>query len=100
MGLSIKAIIVVIGYAIISNFVIVQIANLNIGVNCPQVVAEYSASDLNYTSDDGGAVTFRANVIDVATNRCSGLPGWVYWAFEVPVLIGLLYIVRGFIGAT
>jgi len=100
MGLEIKSLVVIISYAIISNLILLSIANLNVGLSCPDLIINPTISGLNYTSDVGTATEFRANVIDIATNRCSGIPAWLYWAFEVPVLIGLLYVVRGFIGAT
>jgi hypothetical protein len=95
--MELKGLIVLVAYAIGINLLLVSFANLNVGVSCPNLskfvnaTATVNQSEITYNS---------ASIIDIALNRCSGLPSWIFWVMEVPVILGLLYIVRAFIGAT
>lgn len=98
---EITAIIFIIGYAIISNYILLQFANLGIGINCiSEIETELNTStDFTITNvtNYGSA---RAGILDLALGRCEGLPTVFYLLFELPVIIGLIYIGRKFIGFT
>lgn len=97
MTMSLKGMIVLVAYAIGINLVLISFANLNIGISCPELVESYNATgSLNATELSSSS----ASIIDIALNRCSGVPSWLFWVLELPVILGLLYIIRAFIGAT
>jgi hypothetical protein len=95
--MELKGLMVLVAYAIGINLLLVSFANLNVGVSCPSLskfantTATTNQTELTYNS---------ASIIDIALNRCSGVPSWIFWIFEVPVILGLLYIIRAYIGAT
>jgi len=96
---EITAIIFVVGYAILSNIILLQFANLGVGINCGSIIE----SELNTSTDfsDTNITTYgqsRANILDLALGRCEGLPTLFYLLFELPVIIGLIFIGRKFIG--
>jgi len=101
MSLDIRAVIVTIAYAIGINLILLSIANLGIGLECGSAEEFAYNETWNYTDlDDPSSVEFRANVWNIVFNRCEGLPTILWLLFEVPILVGIGYIIRGFIGAT
>jgi len=95
--MNLKGMIVLVAYAIGINLVLVSFANLNIGISCPELIESY-----NFTSSTNSTelTSNSASILDIALNRCSGVPSWIFWVLELPVILGLLYIIRAFIGAT
>lgn len=102
MSLDIKSTILTVAYAIGINLILVSFANWGIGFSCENVqYQQQQLTDSNYTDiNDPSSVEFRASVWDIIFNRCEDLPTVVWLIFEVPILIGVAYIIRGFIGAT
>lgn len=101
MAMDIRIVIFTIAYAIISNIFLVEYANMGIGIECQNVNAVSFNDTFNYTDEsDSNLANVRANAFDLALGRCEGLPWWIYWIFEIPFIIGIAYIIRGFIGAT
>jgi hypothetical protein len=97
-----KAIIVIFIYAVVSNYLMLSIANSGLGVDCRNLDTSlnttYNVTDLTAnTTDTKSSAT---DLINVALGRCSGFPAWMYWVFQVPTILGLLYVIRGFIGLT
>lgn len=101
MSLQIKEIIILLMYAIGINLVLVQFANMGTGIVCnPLYDSSYNST---YNLTDTGNTQIKqssASIVDLALGRCDGLPAILVWVFELPIIVGLLYIVRGFIGAT
>lgn len=103
MTLDLKAMILVVIYAVLSNMILISVSDSFDGISCPDFsLNEYTTSyntSLNYTSDsltqDNGASFFK-----LLLNRCNGLPYWVFWLTQVPTILGILYVLRAFIGFT
>jgi len=107
MGLMIKEIIILFIYMIGINFVLVGFANLGSGISCPDLYqvslnTSYNASEISsgVTSNPISMTNMVRTVIQLVTNSCIGIPYVLVLLFEVPILIGFAYIIRGFIGAT
>jgi hypothetical protein len=102
MSLEIKSVIIVIAYAIISNLVMFSYANMGIGITCYREENEFDINTtINYTDgSDTNLIEVRSNIFNVALDRCNGFPAWLFWVLEVPVIIGIIYIIRGFVGLT
>lgn len=107
MGLMIKEILILFIYTICINLVLTGFANLNSGISCPNVYSYSSSVSLNETEFETGVssnpITLTNTVIttiNLITNQCEGIPYILVLIFELPVLIGFLYIARSFIGAT
>ena len=80
---EITAVIFVVGYALLSNFILLQFGNLGIGIDCTSL-----DNELNTTTDFGETNiteygTTRANILDLALGRCEGLPTTFYLLFEL-----------------
>ena len=100
MALNIREIVVLLIYALSINLVLLGLANLGTGLNCGELETSYSTS-YNLTDEDNLDLKYSsANIIDLALGRCEGLPVWLFWVFELPIIVGLLYIIRGFVGLT
>jgi hypothetical protein len=98
-------VIFLIAYAIGINLLLISFANLSIGISCGNLQTKYNSTFAVNESDTTGivsssGVTGIRLITSWALGRCSGLPSWIVWLFEIPVVIGLLYVVRSFIGAT
>lgn len=108
MGLMVKEIIIVTIYTIGINLILSSLSTSVGGVSCPNVY-DLSNQDvsLNETELQSGIssnpVTMISSVVTIfnlITNQCTGIPYILVLICELPILIGILYIVRGFIGAT
>jgi hypothetical protein len=98
-------IIFLIAYAIGINLLLVSFASLNIGISCGELGTKYNTTISVNESDTTGIVSSTGVkgiglITSWALGRCEGLPSWIVWVFEIPVLVGLLFIIRSFIGAT
>lgn len=99
MALDLKAIIVVIMYAVASNlFFILLSHHAGICDNLPDTV--YFDENIENITDDIETKTSAITFINILLNRCDDFPSWIYWLFQVPTIIGLLYVIRGFLGLT
>ena len=97
MSAGLKGMIVLVSYSIFINLILVSFANMNVGISCPELVADYNKTG---TVNETELVSNSASIIDIALSRCSGIPKWLFWIAEIPIILGLLYIIRSFIGAT
>lgn len=102
MTLDIKAMVVVFLYAVLSNFAIGSLALSDSSLACSNLRTQnfvYDYTTGNYTSDpvsqDAGI-----NFFQVMLGMCQGLPWWLYWITQIPTILGVLYIIRAFIGFT
>ncbi len=79
---------------------LLESSNLGIGIDCGTLTEEYS-TEYNVTDPNNTEIKeSSASIIDLALGRCEGLPFWLFVIFELPIIVGLLYIIRGFIGVT
>lgn len=101
MSLMVKEIIILLMYAIGINLVLLGFANLGSGNICANLYQPTYNKTYN-SSDTSNAELGRnsASIIDLALGRCDGLPQFIVLIFELPIIVGLLYLIRGFIGAT
>ena len=102
---DITAVIIVVGYAIISNLILFEFAKLGIGINCPELENQLSnvTDTFNYTAEDYPNLRKGSPIVtiyQIAVGRCSGIEWWLYAISQVPVIIGILFIARKFIGFT
>lgn len=103
MTLDLKALIIVVLYAVISNLILVSMADSSNDIVCYNFERqEYDTSfntSENYTADsttgDSGA-----NILKLMLNRCSGFPYWIFLVTQIPTILGVLYLLRAFIGFT
>lgn len=96
-----KEMIVILIYSIGVNLALFALANSGIPFNCDNPMMSvynttYNSSALTYEQFGRSHTT----IIDLAFPKCNGLPTWIIYIAELPVIIGLLYIIRQFIGAT
>ena len=91
MGISVQAIVILIVYAFGINIMLLELSRIGVGIQCPTLSAAYNTtnSSLSFSS-----------ITDLALGRCEGLPLYLVLLFELPVIAGLLYIARAFVGAT
>lgn len=101
---SIVEIISIVSIAILINYVLFSFAlNGFLNVSCPVLTAEYNET-LNESFDVGG-VTYTQDIswrdiLSLATGRCEGLSIWIILIVEIPILLGLIYAGRLFVGLT
>lgn len=103
MSMRIKEIIIVLVYALGMNMLLLSFANMGIGIDCSNLQEEYTHYNQTYNltdSENQELKTSSASIIDLALGRCEGMPYWLFIILELPIIVGLLYIIRGFIGAT
>lgn len=101
MSLNIKHMIILLVYAIGINLVLISFANMGIGINCSNIEDMDYNQTYNLTEDNNTDIKqSSASIVDLALGRCEGIPYWLFMIFELPIIVGLLYIIRGFIGAT
>jgi len=102
MALSIRELTIFLVYAIGINIIFASLSNLGV-LECSNVSESFLQNDtyaVQNITDDVDTKTSANNFISLILNRCDGFPAWIYWMFQVPLIIGLLYIIRGFIGVT
>lgn len=107
MGLMIKEIIILFMYTIGINLLLVGFANLGSSISCPDIYnanlnTTFNTSEISsgVTSNPISMTNMVRTIIQLVTNSCSGIPYVLVLLFEVPIIIGFAYIIRGFIGAT
>lgn len=101
MSLMVKEILILLIYSIGINLVLLGFANLGSGTLCSNLYG--STYNTTYNISDTNNVQLgknSASIIDLALGRCSGIPQFLVLLFELPIIVGLLYLIRGFIGAT
>ena len=101
MSLDIKAMVIIFIYAILSNMILINIAKTTDSVVCENIQEiNYNYTyEGNYTQDEPTKES-GVNLIKLALNRCVGIPFWIFWLTQMPTIIGILYLIRGFIGFT
>lgn len=102
MTLDIKAMVIVVLYAVATNIILISIGNSLGSVSCKDFSQEnytYSYTNGNYTNDED-TKTSGINILKLMLGRCNGIPWWAYWLTQIPTIIGVFYIVRAFIGFT
>ena len=97
MALNIKSIIIVVMYAVLSTLFLTELGK--VGNICPDPPIKIDSGTIDIGTDADIKTTAQV-FLDILFNRCEGLPSWIYWIIEVPTILGLLYIARGFIGLT
>lgn len=95
MGISVNAIVLILIYAFGINYILLAMSYMNLGINCPSVDQNY-----NSTTNSTNYAQLYANAVSMALGRCDGLPFYIWLIFELPVIAGLLYVARAYIGAT
>ena len=101
MSLNINQIIVLLVYSFGINLVLVSFANMGIGIECNSLDNYQFNQTYNLTEENNSEIKqSSASIIDLALGRCNGIPYWLFLIFELPIIVGLLYIIRGFVGAT
>lgn len=105
---DIRAMIVVFLYAVISNLVLISFATIDNSLACPDIkqetVVQNYASE-NYT-DDASLIKITSDtskftvLYNLVLGRCRGLEWWVYWITQVPTILGVLFVIRSFVGFT
>jgi len=101
MSLNINQIIILLVYSIGINLVLVSFANMGIGIECNSLDNYQFNQTYNLTEENNSEIKqSSASIIDLALGRCNGIPYWLFLIFELPIIVGLLYIIRGFVGAT
>ena len=92
--------VVLIIYSISINLILLQFANMGIGISCENLQQSYNTSYNETDFDSSELKQSSASIVDLALGRCQGLPYWLVLVFELPIIVGLLYIIRGFFGVT
>lgn len=102
MGVDINQIVILLAVAIGSNLLLWAWATESGTIVCPDMNTEYTTENLNYdVGNQSHSIDIGIDDIgSLATGRCDGLPFWVVLIFELPLLAGLFYIARAFVGAT
>ena len=107
MSLNINQIIVLLVYSFGINLVLVSFANMGIGIECNSLDNYQFNQTYNQTELEQGInsnpITLINSVrimVDLALGRCDGIPYWLFLVLELPIIVGLLYVLRGFVGAT
>lgn len=98
MGVPIKEIIITVSVSLALNFFLLMYANATGSINCPVYKFDYETESLtlqNQTVDLG-----YKDIVRMSMGQCSGIPLILIWIFELPLLVGLFYIIRAFVGAT
>lgn len=84
--------------AFLINFLLVSFASLGVGITCPDLSTDYGTADYTYANQ---TVTLGADdIIDLALGRCDGLPFWLVLIIELPLIVGLFFYLRKFVGFT
>ena len=91
MGISVQAIVILIMYAVAINIILLELARIGIGINCPSMSSAYNTTNRSLGFSE---------ITDLALGRCDGLPFILIVILELPVIAGLIYIVRAYIGGT
>ena len=98
-ALEIKPLLVFTMLAIGLNIVLVEFAITGV-IDCPNLVEEFYP-DGNFTMEnltDGQAVNVRASTyVNLLLNRCSGMPWFIFWIVQIPIIMVLLYIALEYI---
>ena len=101
MALDIKQIVILIFYLVATNLFFVLLGNVS-GF-CDNLPDEFDVDfdeNIGNVTDDSEVKMEANNFLNIILNRCEGFPGWIYWLFQVPGIIGVLYVIRGFVGLT
>jgi len=104
MAGSVLEIISIVGIALLLNVVLFMFASAGfLNLSCPDMVTDYNET-LNESFTVGGVVYTQDigwnDIVDMAIGRCEGLPFLVVLLIEIPLLLGLLYVIRMFVGVT
>jgi len=91
MGISVTAIVILLMYSIGINVILLELAKVGVGVNCPNLSTSYNTTNQSWGWGD---------ITDLALGRCEGLPFVLVALLELPVIAGLFYVIRAFAGAT
>jgi hypothetical protein len=98
-ALEIKSLLLFTMLAIGLNIVFVEFALIG-AIECPNLVDELYPSG-NETLDnatDEGSVSSRATTyFNLMLNRCSGMPWYVFWIIQIPIVLVILYIILEYI---
>lgn len=100
MTLDMNAMIIIVVYAVLSNIFLFSLALSSDSLSCPNSKIEYEYnSTANYTSDTYTKAT-GTDILSLLLGRCEGFPYWVIWLAEIPTVLGILYLIRAFVGFT
>ncbi|OGY23297.1 MAG: hypothetical protein A2172_03775 [Candidatus Woykebacteria bacterium RBG_13_40_15] len=99
---TISEIVILLAVAFGLNYMLLSFAQLGIGIQCPNLQSTYGT--INETYEVGNTTYTQRfgyrDIVNLAIGRCAGLPISLVILLELPLLVGLFYILRMFIGAT
>ncbi len=84
-------------YAVIINFFLISLGSIS-GV-CPNL-DDTTFEGVENVTDDTDTKEQASAFLNIIMNQCDGLPLLLYLVFQVPLIIGILSVIRSFIGLT